>query len=226
MAWKPRIAELTLVLQTLVAVALAAVFAGSPAAAQSHAEAKPEFETLTSSDRTFQVRYPKSLVTCTRRDGENPDVWSPQDCAADLPVCDNSGRAGNVVLCLAYPASAFQGSELQAAAFAASTLDNFTERECTQKWPRSNTSGVHSEQIAGLKFQVAKAVETAASHSVDQHIYRIVHDGACYELDVNLSVALDSAFAAEDAPKKLTAAEREKIKRTLTRALEGFRFRK
>ena len=205
---------------------LVAAVAVAMALGQSRAKAAPEFESITSSDRAFQVHYPKSLLTCSHRDGENPDVWSPEACAADIPVCDNSMHGGNVILCLAYPTSEFKGSELQAAAFAVSRIDNFTANECTQKWARSSTSDIHPEQIAGLKYQAARASETASSHVADQRVYRIFHKGACYELDVSLSIALDSAFATEDVPRKLTPAEREKIENTMLRALYGFRFLK
>ena len=144
---------------------------------------------------------------------------------ADIPVCDNSGHAGEVLLCLAYPAGEFKKSELQAAAFAVSRIDNLrTASECTKKWPRSNTSRVRSEKIGGLKFEVAEAEESGNSHVNSEMIYRTFHNGACYELDVNIAIAQDSAFASEDAPRKLTAAEREKVKVTLLQALAGFRF--
>jgi hypothetical protein len=194
------------------------------ASAQTRAQ---EFASVTSPDRVFQVRYPKSLLVCAHRDGENPDVWSPEACAADIPVCDNSGHAGNVILCLAYPTDAFHGSELQAAAFSVSSIDNYASaKECVQKWPRSNTSDIHSEEVGGLHFQAAKASETGNSHVADQRIYRIFHKGVCYELDLNVTTALDSAFAAEDAPRKLTEEERAKIKDALMQALRGVRFLK
>lgn len=209
---------------TFAVVAAAAVCASLPAAGQNRNAARSEFASLINSDRVFQVRYPKSLLVCSHRDGENPDVWSPESCTADIPVCDNSGHAGNVLACLAYPADEFRGSELQAAAFSVSRIENLGANECVQKWARSDTSDIHSERIGGLKFQAAKAVETENSHAAEQNIYRIFHKGVCYELDVSISIALNTAFAAEDAPRKLSAAEREKIKGALRQALGGFRF--
>jgi hypothetical protein len=194
--------------------------------AQHKPPADSKLATTASSDHAVQVRYPMSLKVCTHRDGENPDVWSPDDCAAEIPVCDNSGHAGNVLVCLAYPAQEFRGSNLQAAAFAVSRIDNFSAIECAGKWPRTNTSEIHSQQISGMKFKAAKAQETANSHVADQSIYRIAHKGACYELDVNFTIALDTAFPAEDVPRKLTAAEQEKIRTALLQALSGFQFAK
>lgn len=204
------------------------VFAlASLAFGQAHTKVTFEFERLVGPDRIFEVRYPKSLRLCTHLDGENPDVWSHADCRAEIPVCDNSGHAGDVLGCVAYPAEEFKKTELQAAAFAVSRIDNLrSANDCAQKWPRRDTTDIHGEQIAGLKFQAARAVQTESSHVSEQTIYRIFHGGACYELDVNVTTALDSAFAAEDVPRKLTADERGKIKSTLRRALEGFRFLK
>jgi len=220
--WKYRV--LIISSMSLASVGLAVTFASWTPSAQTRPQ---EFTSITSSDSVFRVRYPKSLLVCSHRDGENPDEWSPQDCAADIPVCDNSGHAGNVILCLASPTAEFQRSELQAAAFSVSRIDNLTgAKECLQKWPRTDTSDIHSEAIGGLQFQAAKARETGNSHVAEQHIYRIFHKGACYELDVNLTLALDTAFAPEDVPRKLTTAEREKIKDLLMRALRGFRFLK
>jgi hypothetical protein len=192
----------------------------------SRAPSQPEVSIVTSADRLVQVHYPNSLLVCKNRDGENPDVWSPEDCTADIPVCDSSGHSGNVLLCLAYPVADFHGTELQAAAFAVSRIDNFGASECTQKWPRANTSEIHSEKIGSLKFQAAKATESVHSHVADQRIYRMYHKAACYELDITVAIALDSAFAAEDAPRKLTPAERERIESTLEQALAGIRFLK
>lgn len=208
----------------LAAAGLVVALASSTAWAQVRAQ---DFTSITSSDRVFRVRYPKSLLVCAHRDGENPDVWSPEACAADIPVCDNSGHAGNVILCLAYPTDALKGSELQAAAFSVSSIGNYSNsKECLEKWPRSNTSDVHSEEIGGLKFQAARATETGNNHVAEQHIYRIYHGAACYELDINLTTALDTAFAAEDAPRKLSREERHTIEGTLMKALAGFRFLK
>ncbi len=146
---------------------------------------------------------------------------------ADIPVCDNSGHAGEVMMCLAYPPGEFRKSELQAAAFAVSRIDNFrSASECTQKWPRRNTSGMHSEKISGVKFEAADAEESANNHANSETIYRTFHEGVCYELDVNVAIAQPAAFAPEDAPRKLTAAEREQVKSKLMQALAGFRFLK
>ncbi|HEY6766479.1 MAG TPA: hypothetical protein VI386_17105, partial [Candidatus Sulfotelmatobacter sp.] len=82
------------------------------------AAARSESKTLTSADGLFQIKY-SALITCEHRDGENPDVWSPEAaCVASIPVCDGSEHSGDVLACLAYPRAEFQGSELQAAAFA------------------------------------------------------------------------------------------------------------
>jgi hypothetical protein len=189
---------------------------------------RAEFSTITNTDGTFQVHYPQQLVRCEHLDAENPDVWSPEgSCVATLPVCDSSGHAGNVLACLAYPASAFHGSELQAAAFSISRLDSFrTPDECNHKWTNRDTSNVHEERMAGTKMQSAEVVETQGSYVARRTIYRTFHREACYELDVNIATALDSAFAAEDTPRKLTSAERGEIKDTLMLALKGFRFLK
>ncbi len=181
----------------------------------------------TSPDRIFQVRYPNSLAVCSHRDGENPDVWSPDVCVANIPVCDNSGHAGEVMMCLAYPAGEFRKSELQAAAFAVSRIDNVRiASDCMQRWPRSNTSQIRGEKISGVKFEAADAEESANNHVNSETIYRTFHGGACYELDVNIAIAQQTAFAPEDAPRKLTAEEREQVKITLMQAVAGFRFLK
>jgi hypothetical protein len=176
----------------------------------------------------FQIEYPQNLVRCEHLDAENPDVWSPEGaCAASIAVCDSSGHAGNVLACLAYPPSEFHGSELQAAAFTVSRIDSFhTASDCLQRWGSPNTSAIHAEQIRGAKFQAAMVKEAEGNYVAEHAVYRTFHKDACYELDVNLSTALDTAFAAEDKPRKLTAAERQKIKGALTQALEGFRFQK
>jgi hypothetical protein len=210
---------------TLVAVMTIATAVGQNVAAQARTQPQAEFSIVTSADQVVQVRYPKSLLICKHNDGENPDVWSPEGCAAEIPVCDTSGHSGNVLLCLAYPVAEFHGSELQAAAFSVSRIDNFNERECVQKWARSGTTEIHSERIGRLRFQAARAEQSERSHVAYQHIYRIYHN-ACYELDINMVIALDTAFAAEDVPRKLTPAERDRINALLEQALSGFRFRK
>jgi hypothetical protein len=212
---------------SVLAAALAFAFSGMLAAGQSGAVAKPEFANFTSRDATFQVKYPQYLIRCEHLDAENPDVWSPEGaCIASIPVCDSSGHAGNVLACLSYPTNEFRGSELQAAALAVSRLDSFGAAECTQKWTNRDTSDVHEERIHAVRFQAAKVAETQGSYVAEHTVYRVFHKGACYELDVNISTALATAFAAEDAPRKLTPAERDKIKISLTEALEGFRFLK
>jgi hypothetical protein len=187
---------------------------------------RPQLRSVTSPDKTFEVRYPASLLVCAHRDGENPDVWSPKECAAEIPVCDSSGHAENVLSCLASPMHEFQKSNLQAAAFSVSRLDNLSAAECQQKWPRANTSNLHTEQVAGLTLHAATAQESANNYVSEQLMYRVAHKGACFELDVNLTTALDAAFAMEDLPRKLTPDEQQKVKNTLLQALHGFRFLK
>jgi hypothetical protein len=211
----------------VVALSLAAAAAFVlPCASQDHSARKPEFSTFNGSDATFQIKYPQYLVRCEHRDGENPDVWSPEKvCVAYIPACDSSGHAGDVLACLAYPTRELHGSELQAAAFAVSRIGSFhTAKECLQV--NQDASDVHEEKIGGVKFQTLNSVETETNYVAEHSIYRTFHKSACYELDVNLSLALDSAFAAEDKPRKLSASEREKIKAGLAQALEGFRFLK
>jgi hypothetical protein len=212
----------------LVAGTVALVFGNTPPAGPRRSSAKSELLVLTAADASFQIKYPQNLVRCEDLDGENPDVWSPQNtCAAAIPVCDSSGHAGNVLACLAYPKTEFHGSELQAAAFAISRLDIFpAAKECLRRWPSRDTSDIHTERIRGMRLQSARVVETQGSYVAEHLMYRAFHRNACYEMDVNISIAMDSAFAVEDAPRKLTAAEREKINTGLKQALEGFRFLK
>jgi hypothetical protein len=212
----------------LVVAAAAWPLPGSSATGQGHSSSKADQQTLTNSAGIFQIKYSQDLVRCEHLDAENPDVWSPQEaCVASIPVCDSSGHAGNVLACLAYRATEFHGSEMQAAAFAVSSLDSFrTEKDCMQKWTADGISDVHAEQIRGVKFQAGKMVETQGSYVAEHLISRTFHKNACYELDVNISTALDTAFAAEDMPRKLSPAERDKIKATLAHAMEGFAFLK
>jgi hypothetical protein len=218
---------MTLFRRSLLASIVFLAFASHGVFAQSQQKANQQFATATSPDRLFQVRYPNSLALCTHRDGENPDVWFPDVCIADIPVCDNAGHAGEVMMCLAYPPGEFKKSELQAAAFAVSRIDNLrTAIECMQNWPRRNTSHIRSERIGGVKFEAADAEESGNNHVNSETIYRTFHGGICYELDVNLAIAQQTAFAAEDAPRKLTSAEREQVRSTLMQALAGFRFLK
>jgi len=204
------------------AVAVFAVFLGS---SSSRAQ-KPELSSVDSKDRIFHVRYPKSLLVCSHLDGENPDVWSPKECMAEIPVCDSSGHAGDVLMCLAYPSSEFRATSLQAAAFSVSRLQNLNAQECLHKWARTDTANIHEEKIGGLAYRAAKSQETASSHVAEQSAYRISHNQACYELDVTLVTATDTAFAVEDAPRKITSMEREKILDLLHQALAGFHFLK
>jgi|ERR1700722_1479385 len=200
--------------------------AGILSAAGQSTDAK--LRTWSSPGAVFQIEYPQNLVRCEHLDAENPDVWSPEAvCAAAIPVCDSSGHAGNVLACLAYPASEFRGTELQAAAFAVSRIDSFRmENDCLQRWGSPNASDLHAEQVRGVKLQAARIEESQGNYVAQHFVYRTFHKDACYELDVNISTAQDNAFAAEDKPRRLTSAEREKIKGALAQALQGFRFQK
>jgi len=224
--WRLRDWKHMLVRSIFSMMALAIAFTTLSVSGQNRSTAHSKFASLTDPDKVFEIRHSKSLLVCSHRDGENPDVWSPDSCIADIPVCDNSGHAGNVLACLAYPVDKFKGSELQAAAFSVSRIESLSADECVKKWARSDTANIHSEEIHGLKFQVGHAVETGNSHAADESIYRVFHKGACYELDMTLAIAQDSAFAAEDVPRKLTAAERDQIRGVLMQALDGFRFLK
>ena len=210
----------------LLGVGLSAFDLSTTAWAQTPKRSRQESSVFTSADHQFQIRYPSKLKVCSHRDGENPDIWSPDECMSEIPVCDSSGHAGNVLMCLAYPGGELRGSEFTAAAFAVSRIENLGAKECSEKWPRSETSDIHREEIGNLKVAAAKARESTGAHIEEQNIYRVYHQKACYELDVNLTTALSSAFAPEDAPRKLSPTERRDINEMLMQALAGFRFLK
>jgi hypothetical protein len=212
----------------LLALLLACHGAEAQSPARNSAPAQPKPSTITIREGSFEIKFPLMLIRCERRDGENPDVWSPEHgCAASIPVCDNAGHSGEVLVCLAYPLDEFRGSELQGAALSVSRLDGYNSAsDCAKRWPSRDTRDIHTQRIGTLSLQAATAVERETSHVAERYLYRVFHNRACYELDITLATALPSAFAAEDVPRNMTEEERRKVKASLMEALRSFRFLK
>lgn len=57
-------------------------------------------------------------------------------------------------------------------------------QRCTAPPSAVRAGGVATQRIHGIPFTTFEAADAAMSHHLDVHAWRVVHDGACYAIDL------------------------------------------
>jgi len=178
--------------------------------------------TLTSPDGTFEIRYPRFFSLCRQPQPDNPEAWTPEDpCLSYIPVCEDTA-----VVCVAYPAREYKGSNFQAAALSISEIaDAKTENGCLKEDSSIDTKTIHSEIVNGVKFKIISGGEGGLGNFLDKYIYMNVHHGKCYRLQVGIA---SSNYANYDpgSIKEFTASDAKHVHNSLDRVVRSFRFLK
>jgi len=201
-----------------------------------------------SPDGTFQFRYPKSLVLCQPHFEEptpRPDLpddlpeekhtltgWTPDSCGAYLPICPGfqlwvnaSGRWYiEPIACIAYPSSAYEGTNFDGAAFSVSVLPYLTTaHSCLED--QVEAQKIHWGRIAGVKAKVSENGEGGLSHGLGSDVYQIFRNGQCYDIEIRLTQTSPAVYDPGGI-KVMSNQEEEKIHQKLKGILNSFQFLK
>lgn len=171
-----------------------------------------------SPDGRFAFKYSNSLIKC-ERDPKQPDQWIPNgSCEAYIPVCTDAASTPNAtVVCIAYPAEGFSGTNFEVAAFSVNQLDGVTAEECQRiTEPRPVTP--RREKINGVTFDVFDVSGVAAGNLLAADAYRSFHRDRCYELGLRVAMVSMGNFD----PGTVKEFDHEAVNRSLKSALNTF----
>ena len=184
--------------------------------------ARKESHRFISPDGMFAFEYPNSLIKC-ERDPKQSGQWIPtRSCEAYMPVCtDAASTEGATLVCIAYPAEKFSGTNFEAAAFSVNRLDAITAEGCLQvAEPRPATP--HKEKVNGVTFDVFDVGGVGLGNWLAADAYRSFHQNRCYELDLRVAFTNIANFD----PGTVKEFDSEAVNRSLRSVLNTFRFLK
>jgi len=216
--------RLTMVLGTTLAI-LASSCAQVP---KGDATLARQTKVFTAFDGAFQFSHPGNFQVCTKGKIE-PCIQS------FIPVCEP-----DALVCVAYPAKEFEGTNFGAASFQVREIH--TDREAmtpdvcvtpfpqevppgVQSWPEFMISAEHpGEVVGGVLFVHGISGDAATSHSKSVDLYRAFHKQKCFELSVSET---ETSPAVTDPPMKtLTPAQSKALETSVSQMLHSFRFLK
>ena len=215
---------------TLAFVALLLLLAGATISwAQRPANGLKAF---TAPNGVFQFKHSDSLIPCERQKqgAEDDFFWTPDSCAAYIPICDDQGSQGNVTIaCFAYLRDEFE--EKPAFGGAAFSVEKVTkvanEKDCLSEspgWVVDEKDSGGTIMINGVRFKVLETDGVAKSHSMDGRLYRTFHAGQCYQLSIRWMMTNQGVFDPE--VKKFTPSDWNRVNHSVEQARDSFRFLK
>ncbi len=212
--------------------------------ATSYTQTNSSQQIFKSPDGTFVFRYPSSLVLCQPHyEKPMPDAdvsnealeplltgWLPDSCGAYLPICPGTElpvtASGPLhpepIVCIAYPQSAYEGTNIDGAAFSVSVIPELvTQSDCFEDWLGAQKT--YWGRIAGEKAKICENGEGGLSHGLGSDVYQIFHHGRCYDVEIRLTQT-SAAVYDPGTIKIMSGSEDERIRRKLTSILNSFCF--
>lgn len=197
-------------------------------------------EMFKSPDGTFLFHYPKSLVLCQpqyqKPDPDNPSDetsiltrWSPDSCEAMLPVCPGTALPETAsgplhpdpIVCIAYPQSAYKGTNFDGAALSVSVVPAVVGKDCFED--RLGPQKTHWGKVAGERAKISENGEGGLSHGLSSDVFHIFHHARCYDIEIRLTQTSAGAYDPGTI-KIISNSEEERIRKELLGILHSFRF--
>jgi hypothetical protein len=217
--------------------------------ATSYTQTNSSQQIFKSPDGTFMFRYPSSVVLCQPQyekpmpdtDGSKEALeprlvgWTPDSCGAYMPICptsevmatDTGPLHPDAIACVAYPNSAYEGTDFSGGAFSVSEIsDATTESDCLQ-FDRLTTDPKKArwQRVGGIKFKANRGAEGGLGHGLSKDIYLAFHDGKCYDVEIRMAGLASTAFDSETY-KKMEFKDYGRVERQFRRVLNSFCFLK
>jgi hypothetical protein len=215
--------------------------------AQTRPASPPPQKIFKSPDSAFEFRYPKSFVLChpeyeqpTPDPSLRPDYvvkpqligWAPESCSAYMDICPMSLTTTETgvlhpatVACVAYPNSAYEGTNFGGGAFSVREVpDATTEGDCLQ-FDRFTTDAKKANwvTIGGVKFKSNSGGSGGLGHGMSEDTYLSFHNGKCYDVEIRMT---QTSFDNFDPGTIKEFKNYGEVDAELRRVLNSFRFLK
>lgn len=215
--------------------------------ASSLAQIRPAVSQIFESpDGAFQFRFPESSVLCqpqyeqpTRdsvqvsdRAGPQLTGWVPESCSAYMDICPMSVTTTSsgtlhpeVIACIAYPNSKFEGTNFGGAAFSVSEVADATTKTACLQFDELTTDPkkAHWQSIGGAKFRANSGAEAGLGHAMSEDVYLTFHNAKCYDVEIRMTA---SGIANYEPGTIKEFKDYDKVSREMKRILDSFQFLK
>ncbi len=207
------------------ALALFVFFVANNACAQSRSSNNPSIKTFVSPDGVFQVDYSSSLVLC-RENSDEPSMWEPQDsCEGYIPLCSNGGiNQPKILVCIGYRAGeAEEKTTFGGASFTVADLGEKNDQASCLAMPGAPSSPEKwkVKTIHNVKFFVTETTGAALGHWDTVKVFRILHDGRCYDLATTIT-----GIDGQDTDPPTKSFDKASVKKAINVPVSTFKFLK
>lgn len=128
------------------------------------------------------------------------------------------------ITCIAYPSSAYEGTNFDGVALSISVLPYLTtEQSCLED--HAGAQKIHWGRVAGVKAKVSENGEGGLSHGLGSDVYQIFRNGQCYNVEIRLTQTSPAAYDPGGI-KVMSNHKEERIRQKLKRILNSFQFLK
>ena len=200
---------------SLIATALlGCLFLSPPAFPQSGSSPAQAGHRFESPAVGFEYSYP--LVLCK---------GGLQTCEGCSTPSLTDGKS-TMITCVGYDKRIYSGYNLsQGPTLAIAVLSDIHDEAKCLAFPEDElTSKTNDEQFNGVTFKTAVHEEAAMSHAYKTYLYRAIHGGRCYDLELLIVTVNVGVFDPGEQPKKFTAADERKVVHNFTRMLNTLRL--
>ena len=190
---------------------------------QALGQGAPSLDTFTSPDGVFQFVYPQNYELLV---GERL-LKATQGRAATLPVCDFS----MALACVIYPIEINEDTRFEAAGFAVDVVPGVKdEPECLTFADQTARSHTGSPQVSSIVindqvYRHSSAKKKMVGHAQSADLYRAYAQQKCYELQIAVSVADDSATQKAAQTNSLGDFRADRARDSLRLILSSFVFK-
>jgi hypothetical protein len=89
------------------------------------------------------------------------------------------------IVCIAYPKTAYEGTNFDGAAFSVSIIPELKGAGCFEDWLGAQKA--HWGKVGGEKAEISGNGDGGMSHSLGSDVYQFFHKGRCYVAEVRLT---------------------------------------
>jgi len=184
-------------------------------------------QVFTTPKGAFQFNYDSPLVRCARvpTSAEGGNEWIPFPSCQNGVCEDQALPSASTAACVAYPHDEFSKKVAFGAAafFVAEVESGSTAPVCLQADPAWQTESSANSTLADEPSAQFRTVDHWMMHARDSVIYRVFHQGKCYEIGIQ-RVQVNTTAYDPGTFEEFTARDDARVEHRLGQVLRSFRF--
>jgi hypothetical protein len=189
--------------------------------------AQSALQTFTSPDGVFRFKYSPVLIRCTAQPEGQSRWWVPDECNSQDALCGDISDSTATIVCFAYPKDKFKNKPTFSAAalFVAEVRAATTKNACLEGSQNWLVEGSQMTRISSVDAKLFRISDNWTSGGQMGEIYRLFHDGMCYEVGIQQAHTNSGAYDPGTI-QEFTKRDQAQVDRSLRQALHSFVFLK